>query len=186
FSCSAAEPRRRRAAPGKAAVCWVSRRTSDTDERTVDARTVEVKPKVTEEEIFDKQPSAVTVSRDQRRVRLFKRGNLVKTYTVAVGSEEYPSPTGHFSVQTKQVNPAWNVPNSSWAGSLAGQTIPGGAPNNPLVARWIGFAGAVGFHGTSNSGSLGSAASHGCVRMKPDDVIDLFERVSIGTSVLVA
>lgn len=185
-SVKESKPGRRLAARDALVARLIRRLTSNTDDRAIGARTVEVRPKVDEEEIFDKQPSAVTVSRDQRRVRLFKRGSLVKTYTVAVGSQEYPSPTGHFSVQTKQVNPAWNVPSSSWAGSLAGQTIPGGAPNNPLVARWIGFAGSVGFHGTSSSGSLGTAASHGCVRMSPDDVIDLFKRVEIGTPVLVA
>lgn len=181
-----AKPGRRLAARDALVARLTRRLTSNTEDRTIRARTVEVKSKVTEDELFDKQSSAVTVSRDQRRVRLFKRGNLVKTYTVAVGSAEYPSPTGHFAVQTKQVNPAWNVPTSSWAGSLGGQTIPGGAPNNPLVARWIGFAGSVGFHGTKSSGSLGTAASHGCVRMDVDDVIDLFKRVDIGTPVLVA
>jgi len=78
------------------------------------------------------------------------------------------------------------VPNSEWAGDLAGQVIPGGAPGNPLVARWIGFNGSVGFHGTADTASLGSAASHGCVRMDPADVIDLFERVEVGTTVYVA
>jgi lipoprotein-anchoring transpeptidase ErfK/SrfK len=85
-----------------------------------------------------------------------------------------------------QKNPAWNVPQSEWAGSLAGETIPGGDPRNPLVARWIGFNGSVGFHGTASAGSLGSAASHGCIRMNPSDVIDLFGRVRPSTPVLVA
>lgn len=186
MSVTDSEPGRRLAAPGQLAASVISRLTSRTGDRTIQARTVKTKAKVTEDEVFDEQPVAITVSRDQRRVRLFKRGSLVKTYTVAVGSPEYPSPTGHFAVQTKQVNPAWNVPNSSWAGSLAGRTIPGGDPGNPLVARWIGFAGSVGFHGTTSSSSLGNAASHGCVRMDPDDVIDLFDRVEIGTPVLVA
>ncbi len=85
-----------------------------------------------------------------------------------------------------QVDPPWNVPQSDWAGDLAGQTIPGGDPANPLVARWIGFNGSVGFHGTASIGSLGTAASHGCVRMAPADVIDLYDRVAVGTPVLVA
>ncbi len=92
---------------------------------------------------------------------------------------------GSFTVQGKQVNPPWNVPQSDWAGELAGSTIPGGDPRNPLKARWIGFNGSVGFHGTDSVGSLGTAASHGCVRMAPADVIDLYERVVVGTTVLV-
>lgn len=177
----------RRLAARDALVARLGRRlTTSTDDRTIRARTVAVKAKLTEDEVFDANPVAVTISRSETKARLFRRGKLVKSYRVAVGTAEYPTPTGRFVVQTKQVDPPWNVPNSSWAGSLAGETIPGGAPNNPLVARWIGFNGSVGFHGTNSSGSLGSAASHGCIRMAPSDVIDLYEHVRIGTPVLVA
>jgi lipoprotein-anchoring transpeptidase ErfK/SrfK len=177
----------RRLAARDALMARLARRlTTSTDDRTIRAKTVEVKAKLTEDEVFDANPVALTVSRNETKVRLFKRGKLEKTYTVAVGSPEYPTPTGQFVVQTMQVNPSWNVPNSAWAGSLAGQTIPGGSPNNPLVARWIGFNGSVGFHGTASAGSLGSAASHGCIRMAPSDVIDLYKRVKLGTPVYVA
>lgn len=177
----------RRLAARDALVARLTRRlTSRTDQRTLRARTIAVTPKVTEKKVFDANPVAVTVSRGERRARLFRRGKLVRTYTVAVGSPEYPTPTGRFVVQTMQKNPSWNVPQSEWAGSLAGETIPSGDPRNPLVARWIGFNGSVGFHGTKSAGSLGSAASHGCIRMSPGDVIDLFERVRMATPVLVA
>jgi len=177
----------RRLAARDALMARIGRRlTTTTEDRTLRAKTIKVKAKLTADEVFDAQPVAITVSRNETTARLFKRGKLVKSYTVAVGSAEYPTPTGRFVVQTKQVNPSWNVPNSAWAGSLAGQTIPGGDPNNPLVARWIGFNGSVGFHGTNNGGSLGSAASHGCIRMAPSDVIDLYGRVEVGTPVLVA
>jgi lipoprotein-anchoring transpeptidase ErfK/SrfK len=177
----------RRLAARDVLIARLTRRlTTTTDDRLIRAKTVEVEAKLTEDTVFDAQPVAITVSRSERRARLFRRGELVKTYTVAVGSPEFPTPTGRFVVQTMQKNPSWNVPNSEWAGDLAGQTIPGGDPNNPLVARWIGFNGSVGFHGTASAGSLGTAASHGCVRMDPGDVIDLFERVTTGTPVLVA
>ena len=177
----------RRLAARDALMARLGRRlTTPTDDRTIHAKTIKVEAKTTADEVFDAQPMAITVSRNETKARLFKRGKFVKAYTVAVGSPEYPTPTGRFVVQTKQVNPSWNVPNSSWAGSLAGQTIPGGDPNNPLVARWIGINGSVGFHGTNSAGSLGSAASHGCIRMAPADVIDLYAQVSIGTPVLVA
>ena len=77
------------------------------------------------------------------------------------------------------------MPNSAWAGSLAGQAIPGGAPNNPLKARWMGIANGVGIHGTAEDWSIGSRASHGCIRMHVSDVIDLYRRVPVGTPVLV-
>ncbi len=185
-SVTASKPGRRLAAKDALVARLKRRLTTATDQRTLRAKTVPVSAKVTEDKIFDAQPVALTVSRDGRMVRYFRRGKLVKTYTVAVGSAKYPTPTGRFVVQTKQVNPPWNVPNSEWAGDLAGETIPGGDPKNPLVARWIGFNGSVGFHGTASAGSLGTAASHGCVRMAPSDVIDLYKRVEIGTPVLVA
>lgn len=185
-SVTHSEPGRRLAARDALVARLMRRMTSTTDERTLRAKTVEVPAKVSANQLWDAQPFAVTVSRDGKQARLFRRGELVKTYKVAVGSSEYPTPIGRYVVQTMQKNPAWNVPQSEWAGDLAGETIPHGDPRNPLVARWIGFNGSVGFHGTASSGSLGTAASHGCIRMSPADVIDLFERVKTGTPVLVA
>jgi lipoprotein-anchoring transpeptidase ErfK/SrfK len=155
-------------------------------DRTLRAGVAKITPKVTTAELWDANPVAVTVSRDSRQVRVFKRGELVQSYRVAVGEKKYPTPVGRYTVQTMQKNPPWNVPDSEWAGELAGKTIPGGDPRNPLVARWIGFNGAVGFHGTDSLDSLGRAASHGCVRMRPGDVIDLYDRVDMGAPVLVA
>ena len=185
-SVTHSEPGRRLAARDALVARLMRRMTSSTNERTLRAKTVSVPAKVNANAVWDAQPVAVTVSRDGKQARVFRRGKLVKTYTVAVGTSEYPTPTGRYVVQTMQKNPAWNVPQSEWAGDLAGQTIPGGDPRNPLVARWIGFNGSVGFHGTASSGSLGTAASHGCIRMAPADVIDLFDRVTTGTPVLVA
>lgn len=153
--------------------------------RTFSTRTATVAPAVDESQVWARNPTVVTVDHDARTVRVFKKGEVVKRYSVAVGDPEFPTPYGRFNVQTMQKNPTWNVPDSDWAGDLAGKTIPGGDPRNPLVARWIGFSGSVGFHGTKDAASLGSAASHGCVRMDPGDVTDLFERVQVGTPVLV-
>jgi hypothetical protein len=153
--------------------------------RSLRARTESVEPDVTRAEVWDQTPVVVTVSRSDRRARLFRKGELVASYRVAVGEPKYPTPTGRFAVQTKQKDPVWNVPNSEWAGDLAGKTIPAGDPRNALVARWIGFDGAVGFHGTKSLESLGRAASRGCVRMSREDVISLFARVDVGTPVLV-
>ena len=127
----------------------------------------------------------VTVSKSERKVRVFRWFRIVKRYTVAIGQSAYPTPEGLFHVHSKQVNPSWSVPRSGWAGSLGGSTIAGGSSENPLKARWIGFASGVGFHGTGDTGSIGSAASHGCVRMRVGDVKDLYRRVSIGTPVYV-
>jgi hypothetical protein len=154
--------------------------------RRFEGRLERVKPAVTRAELWRSTPAVITVSRSDRQARLFRRGRLVASYRVAVGQPGYPTPLGQFAVQTMQKDPVWNVPDSEWAGELAGQTIPAGDPRNPLIARWIGFDGAVGFHGTESLDSLGRAASRGCVRMRAQDIIELFDRVQIGTPVLVA
>jgi lipoprotein-anchoring transpeptidase ErfK/SrfK len=90
-----------------------------------------------------------------------------------------------YAIHDRQVDPAWHVPNSAWAGTLAGSVIPGGAPDNPLKARWLGIQDGVGIHGTAEDWSIGSRASHGCIRMHVADVIDLYPRVPVGTRVLI-
>jgi lipoprotein-anchoring transpeptidase ErfK/SrfK len=153
--------------------------------RLLRAYTRPLKPRIDARRLRAVTGPIVTVSRAGRRARLFNHLRLIRTYRVAVGQPAWPTPRGLFRVRSKVVNPAWSVPNSSWAGSLAGQTIPGGAAGNPLVARWIGITGSVGFHGTNNPWSIGGAASHGCIRMYPRDVIRLYRWVRIGTPVYV-
>ena len=78
------------------------------------------------------------------------------------------------------MNPSWSVPDADWTGGLAGQVVPPG-PDNPLKARWMGIFDGAGIHGTDDVGSLGSAASHGCVRMSVPDVVELYDHVDVGT-----
>ena len=130
-------------------------------------------------------PTVLTVDRGGFRLRLFKRLRYDRSYPIAVGAAGYDTPAGLFSIISKQVDPAWHAPNRPWAGSYAGRTIPGGAPDNPLKARWLGVTGAVGVHGTAEPWSLGTRASHGCIRMLVEDVIDLYDRVPLGTPVLI-
>ena len=154
-------------------------------DRVLRARVTKVKPRVTTAELADEYPKIVVVNRASTSVTLYERLKPVRTYNVAIGSPGYPTPSGRFAIQNKQVDPVWNVPNSDWAGELAGRSIPPG-PSNPLKARWMGIYGGAGFHGTADVGSIGSAASHGCVRMAIPDVIDLFDRVDVGTPVFVS
>ena len=153
--------------------------------RTIAPKLVRVTPRIQTKELAKAYPTVITIDRDNFRLRLFKRLRIVKRYGVAVGMPEYPTPTGLFAIQSKQVNPTWTAPNSPWAGEMAGQQVAGGAPDNPLRARWMGVAGSVGIHGTGQPWSIGTRASHGCIRMTESDVIDLFGRVSIGTPVLI-
>jgi lipoprotein-anchoring transpeptidase ErfK/SrfK len=129
--------------------------------------------------------TVITIDRNHFKLRLFKQLKFAKSYGIAVGMAGLETPAGVYRIQNKEVNPAWHVPNSAWAGSLAGQVIPGGAPNNPLKARWLGIANGVGIHGTSEDWSIGTRASHGCIRMHVSDVEALYPRVPVGTPVLI-
>jgi lipoprotein-anchoring transpeptidase ErfK/SrfK len=160
--------------------------TEPTADRRVSAHVTRTRAKVTSNQLADKYPTVITVSRGAKRLRLYKHLKLVKTYPIAVGQVGLETPAGLYNIQDKQVNPAWHVPNSSWAGSLAGKVIPGGVPENPLRARWMGIYNGAGIHGTTDVGSLGSAASHGCIRMAIPDVIDLFDRVNVGDPVFIS
>jgi lipoprotein-anchoring transpeptidase ErfK/SrfK len=142
-------------------------------------------PKVTRAQLARKYPTIVVVDRSAFRLTLYKHLRPAHTYTIAVGQSGLETPAGLYTVQDKQVNPSWHVPNSPWAGSLAGRVIPPG-PDDPLKARWIGITGGAGIHGTDQVGSLGSAASHGCIRMAIPDVIALFDRVPYGAKIYVA
>jgi hypothetical protein len=148
-------------------------------------RTERLSPKVNANDLARVYGTILTVDRTTFRLRLFKGLKFVKSYGIAVGAAGHDTPAGTYTIANKQVNPAWHVPNSDWAGSLAGSVVPGGAPNNPLKARWLGIADGVGIHGTSESWSIGSRASHGCIRMHVPDVIDLYPRVPVGTKVLI-
>jgi lipoprotein-anchoring transpeptidase ErfK/SrfK len=153
--------------------------------RTFLARTRQISPKVTTGQLADKYPSIIVVDRAGFTLRLYRNLELAKTYPIAVGRQGLETPAGLYDVQGMQVNPSWHVPNSAWAGKLAGQVIPPG-PDDPIKARWIGFNGGAGIHGTDADSSIGTAASHGCIRMHIPDVIDLYKQVSVGAPVYVA
>jgi lipoprotein-anchoring transpeptidase ErfK/SrfK len=140
--------------------------------------------KVTTAQLASRYPAIITVDRGSFRLRLWKGLRLVKTYPIAVGMAGLETPAGLYHIQDKQVDPSWHVPNSAWAGSLAGKTIPPG-PQDPIKARWMGIFNGAGIHGTDELGSLGSAASHGCIRMAIPDVEELYDQVSVGTPVYV-
>jgi lipoprotein-anchoring transpeptidase ErfK/SrfK len=143
------------------------------------------RPKVTQKQLADKYPVLLVADRNHFKLRLYKQLTLVKEYTVAVGALGFDTPAGLYHIQNKQVDPTWNVPDSDWAGDLAGKSIPPG-PDNPLKARWLGIFDGAGIHGTDQTYSLGSAASHGCLRMAIPDVIELYDQVPVGAPIYIA
>ena len=153
--------------------------------RVVRAESKITKPKVTTADLAQKNPTFIVVDRNDHTLRFFKHLKLAKNYPIAVGMQGLETPAGLYHIQDKQVNPSWHVPNSAWAGSLAGKVIPPG-PQDPIKARWTGFYNGAGIHGTDEIGSLGQSASHGCVRMAIPDVEQLYDQVSVGTPVYVA
>jgi lipoprotein-anchoring transpeptidase ErfK/SrfK len=158
--------------------------TRPSSDRTVVVPVRKLRPKVTTKSLVKRYPNYIVVNRGGFQLRYYHDLKLVKTYPIAVGQQGLETPAGLYDIQDKQVNPSWHVPNSDWAGDLAGQVIPPG-PQDPIKARWMGIDGGAGIHGTVETGSLGSAASHGCIRMAIPDVIDLYDRVEVGTPVYI-
>lgn len=129
-----------------------------------------------------KQTIVVDIS--QRKVRLFAGARLVKTYPCAVGTPSFPTPKGHFEVVQKRYMPTWVNPGSGWAKDMPPSIPPG--PGNPLGTRAINLsASGIRFHGTTKTWSVGTAASHGCMRMLRHDIEDLYDRVKVGTQVYI-
>jgi lipoprotein-anchoring transpeptidase ErfK/SrfK len=159
--------------------------TSATGDRTIEVPVKVTRPKVTSGKVEKQYPVVLDVNRGAFQLTLYKRLKKVKSYGIAVGQAGLETPEGLYKIHNKAVNPAWTVPNSPWAGSLAGQVIPGGTPQNPLKSRWLGVYDGVGVHGTSDTGSIGSNASHGCIRMLIPDVEELYDQVPVGTPIYI-
>lgn len=123
----------------------------------------------------------VVVNLSDRRTYVYKGGEVIASYPIAIGKEGWETPTGSFRVTDMQQYPIWQHP-------ITDKIFPSGA-DSPLGERWIGFwsdgRNAIGFHGTPDTHLLGSAISHGCLRMRNDDVRLLYEQVNLGTLVSV-
>jgi lipoprotein-anchoring transpeptidase ErfK/SrfK len=154
--------------------------------REIEIKTSVVQPKVSTAQLAKKYPTVIIVSRSTFKLTLYKGLKVKKTYGIAVGQVGLETPAGLYHIENMAENPAWHVPNSAWAGALAGKVIPAGDPGNPIKARWMGIFDGAGIHGTSEDGSIGSAASHGCIRMHIPDVEELYDQVEVGAPVYIA
>jgi lipoprotein-anchoring transpeptidase ErfK/SrfK len=154
--------------------------------RRLVAHTRIVQPAVTSDNLADRYPWYIIINRPSFQLTVYDHLQKKKTYPVAVGQVGLETPAGLYHVQNKAVNPAWHVPNSAWAGDLAGKVIAGDDPENPIKARWLGIFDGAGIHGTDELSSLGSAASHGCIRMAIPDVIEVYDEVPVGAPVFIA
>ncbi len=112
------------------------------------------------------------VSLSANQLKVMQGDEVVKTFGVATGRPSHPTPTGTFRTGEIVWNPAWIPPNVDWARDK--QPQPPGSPSNPMQGVKIYFQAPDYFiHGTNDPGSIGEAASHGCIRMVPDDAIEL-------------
>lgn len=147
-------------------------------------------------ELQTTQPDITTADFDEvllvrqgaRRVELHRGGQVVRSWSVAVGTSGHPTPTGMFTIGAKRFEPTWhNSSPDGWGADMPDMIGPG--PDNPLGLRalnWVrdGVDTLIRFHGTANEASIGRAASHGCVRMTNPDVIELFDLVDSGTVIV--
>src|SRR5215472_14485054 len=122
----------------------------------------------------DDSNRTVLVSLVDRKLAVIEDGVVIATFQVAVGADVSPSPTGEFKVVSRVENPTYYRP---------GTVIPAGK-NNPVGTRWLGLSQkGYGIHGTNAPGSIGHAASHGCIRLRNSDVEKLFTMVQVGDTV---
>jgi murein L,D-transpeptidase YcbB/YkuD len=116
------------------------------------------------------------VDLSDRQLAVIVDGDVVETFPVAIGKEDNPTPQGDFRIRKVIFNPSWVPPNEKWA---KGKTPkPPGHPENPMKRVKMFFKEPDYYiHGTGDEDSLGEAASHGCLRMSPDDVTRLAKLV---------
>ncbi|NJK52620.1 MAG: L,D-transpeptidase [Leptolyngbyaceae cyanobacterium SU_3_3] len=128
------------------------------------------------------QPIRLVISLGRREVAIYSGKTRIRAYPIAIGKEGWETPIGQFEVKQMLQNPTWINP-------MTNEVVPTGSPKNPLGSHWIGFwtdgNNWIGFHGTPETGSVGQAASHGCIRMYDRDVAALFSQVNLGTAVTV-
>lgn len=128
------------------------------------------------------EPLRLEISLNKKQVTLFEGEKVVKTYPIAIGRAGWETPEGNFKVAQMVKDPTWQNP-------LNGYIIPSKDPENPLGRYWIGFwtdgKNWVGLHETPNIASVGTAASHGCIRMYGKDIAEIFAKVKLGTPVTV-
>lgn len=118
-------------------------------------------------------PFGVVASLSRFELTLHLSGSYVKHYRIGVGKDG-SSPVGTFTVKNKQVDPTYYGPEG---------VVANDDPENPLGERWIDIGDSFGIHGTNEPESIGKAESRGCLRLKHDDVVELYDFLVIGSEV---
>ena len=129
-------------------------------------------------EVAGPEPSKtlrLEVDLSERTLTVLERGDVRRTFDVTVGTHNHPTPKGDYRIDWIVWNPSWNPPNSDWA---RGKKPIGPGPDNPMGRVKMFFRQPAYYvHGTNRDDEIGEAASHGCVRMRNEDVIELAQLV---------
>lgn len=142
---------------------------------------IDVPPKVTDSELG----ATIVVSRPENKLYLYEGFKVVKTYEVATASPDFETPPGTWTIVNKAENPTWvNPAPTGWGAGEPAEIPPG--PGNPLGTRALYLdAPGIRIHGTYDADSIGTYASHGCIRMNISDAEELYPLVPVGTPALV-
>jgi L,D-transpeptidase ErfK/SrfK len=132
----------------------------------------------------------ILINIPQRMLFYFKEGRLLQFFPVGLGRPDWPTPTASFTVRVKEENPVWDVPPSIQEemrreGKAVLTCVPPG-PENPLGKHWLGLSlPGYGIHGTNAPASIYQFRTHGCIRVHPDDMAELFAAVTPGSRGLI-
>ena len=143
---------------------------------------VESSPLIPIDEVSNPASSGywITINKTKNILTVYRGSEVHHKYPVATGARPTLTPEGKFSFVTKSVNPAWG-------GGGYANPVAGGSPSNPLGKRWLGLSvgggGSYGVHGNASPYSIGTFASHGCVRMINSDVESMYDYIPVGTPV---
>jgi L,D-transpeptidase ErfK/SrfK len=138
----------------------------------------------------DPGPTRLVLRLGERRLYVMDDdpGTPTESFPIAIGKDGWDTPPGRFHVEEMVEHPDFLKIDTTVVPAQVIKRIPPG-PTNPLGERWIGFAHGdgwtLGIHGTPNPELLGHAVSHGCIRMRNSDVIRVYDRVQLGTTVIV-
>lgn len=148
--------------------------------KAVDLPVLPVPPRVDDKKLG----KTIVVVRSKKTLTLYNGATVEKAYRCAVGTPGFPTPLGTWKIINKRYRPTWTNPGSDWAKSMPAYIPPG--PGNPLGTRALDLnASGIRIHGTNKDWSIGTAASHGCMRMHMRDVEELYELVPVGTRVII-
>lgn len=140
-------------------------------------------------------PRILVVDRAERKLDVYRylvrrrQYNLRATFDITVGKIGFETPHGMYFVQGKSRTPDWRVPQSpDYPSEMWGRIYRFGEDGNPFAGGFISLAGeesGIGLHGTSFDPKIGTASSHGCVRMRTEDLLKLYAKIGIETPVYI-